>query len=72
MDYSYLVLNGRNWPGKLWLPKHVPENSIVIMTTWKTRHRSIGTTLTMPKIYFQIFEKQIRSCITLWTWSDSC
>ena len=35
------------------------KNSLVIITTWKTRHRSIGTTLTMPKS-IQILEKQIR------------
>ena len=52
-----VVLNSRDWPGKLWLPKNVPENSVIIITTWKTRHRSLA--LTMPKIYSNIWKNRL-------------
>ena len=48
-----------------WLPaildyirkKLHPKNSLVIITTWKTTHRSIGTTLTMPTSWYILISK---------------
>ena len=45
---STVVLNNKDWPGKLWLPKMCPKTDL------QEEHRSIATALTMLKIYSNI------------------
>ena len=47
---SMVVLNSRDFQGKLWLPKNVPKNNFITILSQKTVHKCIGTTLQRLKI----------------------
>ena len=66
ISLSAVVLNSRNWPGKLWLLSKCIQNSLVIVTTWKT-----STTLTIPKFYSNIQKNRLEDELKNYIFSET-
>ena len=60
---SIVELNSRDQQGKLQLPKNAKNNLFIIIIP-KSRHRPIGTMLSIPKTYSNIKNTHIRSQVT--------